>query len=268
MAIKKSKILVLLTVSILFLVMGVALTSNLVNGETETETILPPKEPLPEDKAKNVGNDRVNVNLSVLVEHEAENKMDVEFYDASDDSLVGIDEDVESGERANTTWEELANVAKYEWYAVADAGEENARSAIWRFLTWGELEESTVSTGGADNITDNSATLHGTLERIGTTFEVDVHFEWRKTGDETWNETPEQTLNSTGGFNHELTDLEPETEYEFRCVSNHRQTCSILTFTTESEVEEDESIPGFTSLPLVVASIIAVAVYYKKGKKQ
>ncbi|MFW6145154.1 MAG: fibronectin type III domain-containing protein, partial [Candidatus Natronoplasma sp.] len=97
----------------------------------------------------------------------------------------------------------------------------------------------------------------------------DVHFEWRKTGDEMWNETPEQTMNSTGGFNHELTDLEPENEYEFRCVSNHSQPGSILTFTTESEVEEkEEGIPGFTSLLLLVASIIAVAIYQKKSNKQ
>lgn len=199
----------------------------------KTGTPLLPKEPRPEDEAEGVGDHEVNVDLSVLVEHEVERKMDVEFYDASNDDLIGVDKNVESGERANITWEGLANAAKYEWYAVTDDGEETARSDSWRFLTWGEQEESKVTTDRVENVTVSSTTLHGTFDRIGTTFAVDVFFEWRKSDDNTWNETPKQTMNSEGKFHHELIDLQPETKYEFRSVSDHSGPGSVLTFTTK-----------------------------------
>ncbi len=203
----------------------------------KTGSSLLPKEPRPEDEAEGVGDHEVNVNLSVLVEHEVERKMDVEFYDASNDDLIGVDKNVESGERANITWKGLANAARYEWYAVTDDGEETARSDSWRFLTWGEQEESKVTTDRVDNVTVNSTTLHGTLDHMGTTFAVDVFFEWRKSDDNTWNETLKQTMNSEGKFHHELMDLQPETKYEFRSVSDHSGSGSVLKFTTKPESE-------------------------------
>ncbi|MFO8020238.1 MAG: hypothetical protein R6U96_16560, partial [Promethearchaeia archaeon] len=59
---------------------------------------------------------------------------------ASDDSLIGTDSGVTSGERASITWSDLSNNTQYEWYAVADDGTEIAQSETWSFTT-GEVDE-------------------------------------------------------------------------------------------------------------------------------
>ncbi|MEF8874305.1 MAG: S8 family serine peptidase [Candidatus Thermoplasmatota archaeon] len=61
--------------------------------------------------------------------------MEVKFYDASDDSLIGTVDEVACGERASLTWEGLDSETSYEWYAVADDGQLTAESDIWSFTT-------------------------------------------------------------------------------------------------------------------------------------
>ncbi len=92
----------------------------------------PPSNPEPEDSAIGVQTD---VELSVQVEHGLEEPMDVDFFDASDDELIGTDEDVESGDRAYTSWENLAYETDYGWYAIAYDDEDNASSDTWTFTT-------------------------------------------------------------------------------------------------------------------------------------
>jgi hypothetical protein len=59
--------------------------------------------------------------------------MDVTFYDASDDSVIGVDSDVASGGTATILWEGLTPSTLYTWYAIADNGSGTAQSADWTF---------------------------------------------------------------------------------------------------------------------------------------
>ena len=102
-------------------------------------------------------------------------------------------------------------------------------------------ETPDVQTKPADNITTNSATLHGELTDLGTAGEVDVWFEyWEKVGEYTFEGSSEEdsdpeTLTEPDTFDADLTDLEPDTEYEFRAVADGYgdvQYGDILSFTT------------------------------------
>jgi hypothetical protein len=48
--------------------------------------------------------------------------MDVSFYNADDDSLIGTDTDVVSGGTASVTWNDLSYNTTYSWYTIADDG--------------------------------------------------------------------------------------------------------------------------------------------------
>ncbi len=92
----------------------------------------PPFDPAPLDGATDVD---TNPTLSVAVEHEGGIEMDVHFYDASTDFIIGTDEGVSSGSRASVTWAELEYDTTYNWYAVAADGYETAVSDTWQFTT-------------------------------------------------------------------------------------------------------------------------------------
>jgi hypothetical protein len=81
---------------------------------------LQPTDPSPEDGATDVG---LNPTLSVEVNDPDFDSLTVRFYDASDDSLIGLDYDVISGQRAYVTWSDLSPSTSYNWYAEADDGQ-------------------------------------------------------------------------------------------------------------------------------------------------
>jgi len=90
------------------------------------------------------GDTRLNtdVTLQVDVSDSDGNSMDVSFYDASDDSLLGTDTNVASGGRAEYSWTGLDYGTNYNWYAVADDGSVTTQSSTWGFKTT-HLEEIT-----------------------------------------------------------------------------------------------------------------------------
>jgi photosystem II stability/assembly factor-like uncharacterized protein len=93
-----------------------------------------PFDPIPTDGATNINLDPT---LSVKVTDPNSDTMTVSFYDASDNSLIGIDYNVESGERAYIIWNDLESSTTYSWYAVADDGEDSTQSITWSFTTTG-----------------------------------------------------------------------------------------------------------------------------------
>jgi hypothetical protein len=93
---------------------------------------LQPTDPSPANGANGVG---FNPTLSVEVSDPDFDSLTVRFYDASDDSLIGLDDDVISGERAYTSWNGLSPSSSYSWYAVADDGEYTTQSETWSFTT-------------------------------------------------------------------------------------------------------------------------------------
>ena len=91
-----------------------------------------PSDPDPENNSRDVG---INPDLSVYVTDLDDDTMDVSFYDASDDSLIGIDTNVPNGSRAEVTWNDLEYDTTYSWYAVANDSINETKSDIWTFTT-------------------------------------------------------------------------------------------------------------------------------------
>ncbi len=96
-----------------------------------------PTNPAPSDNAINVG---VNPTLSVDVSDPNGDVLEVTFYDASDDSLIGSDSGVPSGGIASTNWADRAYDSVYRWYTIADDGSDTRQSENWVFTTMNEPE--------------------------------------------------------------------------------------------------------------------------------
>jgi hypothetical protein len=104
-----------------------------VSGEPEPNRAPDqPTNPGPSDSATNVD---VNPTLSVYVSDPNGDSMDVTFYDAIDDSVIGTDYDVSSGSTASITWSGLDYDITYNWYAVSDDSEYTNTSDTWSFTT-------------------------------------------------------------------------------------------------------------------------------------
>ena len=91
-----------------------------------------PSNPNPSDGATGVS---VDPTLSVDVSDPDGDTMDVNFYDASDDSLIGSETGVSSGGTASVEWTGLSYDTSYSWYAVADDGSVTTQSSTWSFDT-------------------------------------------------------------------------------------------------------------------------------------
>ncbi|HEC81561.1 MAG TPA: carboxypeptidase regulatory-like domain-containing protein, partial [Thermoplasmatales archaeon] len=89
--------------------------------------------PFPPDESIDV---EVNPTLSVYVEDPDNNDLDVYFYDATSNSLIGAQIDVSSGNYAAIDWYDLDYDTTYYWYVIVydEYGEYN-QSNIWSFTT-------------------------------------------------------------------------------------------------------------------------------------
>ncbi|RLF78975.1 hypothetical protein DRN32_05900, partial [Thermococci archaeon] len=102
---------------------------QVVGGKTNTAPNTP-SNPSPSSSTVNV----VDVSLSVDVSDPDGDSLDVSFYDASDDSLIGTDSGVVSGGSASVSWNGLSEGSDYSWYVVVDDGNGGSRqSSTWFF---------------------------------------------------------------------------------------------------------------------------------------
>ena len=79
-----------------------------------------PTDPIPKNNSENVD---INPYLSVNVTDPDGDTMNVSFYNASDDSLIGTHPNVNSGGTATVQWTGLSHNTRYTWYAVANDSE-------------------------------------------------------------------------------------------------------------------------------------------------
>ncbi len=89
-------------------------------------------EPIPADESTNLSTSPI---LSVMVEDEENDTLDVSYYNASDRSLIGFEQGIRSGERSAIIWSDLATIRGYSWYVVASDGESTVKSPTWSFTT-------------------------------------------------------------------------------------------------------------------------------------
>ncbi|MFO7967297.1 MAG: S8 family serine peptidase [Archaeoglobaceae archaeon] len=159
-------------------------------GDTTNTAPDAPTNPSPSNGATGVS---TSPELSVDVSDPDDDSMDVSFYNASDDSLIGTETGVASGSTASVTWDSLSYSTTYSWYAVADDGAATNTSSTWSFTT---EEETTSGEMYVDNISMWLDRTRGPWEDIGVEVTV-VDSDGNSLSDVTVDiqlETPEDNL--------------------------------------------------------------------------
>jgi len=95
-----------------------------------------PKNPSPVDSATGVS---TSPTLSVKVSDPDEDIMDITFYDASDDSVIGTKSGVNSGEYVSIMWSDLSKASQYQWYVIASDISKQTVSSTWTFKTYDDV---------------------------------------------------------------------------------------------------------------------------------
>ncbi|MEF8873497.1 MAG: S8 family serine peptidase [Candidatus Thermoplasmatota archaeon] len=90
-------------------------------------------------------------------------------------------------------------------------------------LEFVQVEPPSVITREAKNVTSNSAVLHGELTDLGAADEIDVYFQYREEGNQSWTETRRQTLTEPRIFNETISGLRADTVYEFGAAAEGYQ---------------------------------------------
>jgi hypothetical protein len=105
-----------------------------------------------------------------------------------------------------------------------------------------------VTTGGVSDLTGSSATLNGTLDDLGGADSAEVVFDWCESEVSTWNSTAAETLTTTGAYSYGLTELSPDTTYEYRAVvqtsDGEAATGAVAEFTTDFVLDRTLTIDG------------------------
>jgi hypothetical protein len=125
----------------------------------------------------------------------------------------------------NTQTEGLNN----EWDIIAVANDETRNTNyIWNivagssypFLSWKPVP--VVKTLSATNIGYSLATLRGKLVSLDGNGEVEIFFEYRKDGEESWTSSLKETMETVDYFSETVTELESDTSYEYRAVVEYQ----------------------------------------------
>lgn len=77
-----------------------------------------------------------------------------------------------------------------------------------------------VVTDPATDVTDSSATLNGTVTDLGDAEAINLWFEYREAGSDTWFATEEQQVTAEASYSETVEDLASETEYEYRVLAS------------------------------------------------
>ncbi|MFX1533998.1 MAG: S8 family serine peptidase, partial [Promethearchaeota archaeon] len=94
-----------------------------------------PTNPYPPNGALGISTNPI---LSVDVSDPDGTMMDVSFYDASNNNLIGTDTEVPDGGTASVIWSGRSIGSSYSWYAIADDGIDTTQSSTWSFTVSAE----------------------------------------------------------------------------------------------------------------------------------
>ena len=95
---------------------------------------IPPYQPTNPSPSNGSTNVELSITLKVYVTDPDNDTMEVYFYNAADDSLVGSITTA-SGYNATVSWSGLQSSTTYRWYAIANDSEYENRSQNWSFTT-------------------------------------------------------------------------------------------------------------------------------------
>lgn len=91
-----------------------------------------PMNPFPQQNQSDVS---LRPNLQVFVSDQDNDTIDVFFYNAFNDQLIGSKKNVTSGNEPSITWPNLARDTSYSWYVIANDSKLENKSETWTFKT-------------------------------------------------------------------------------------------------------------------------------------
>jgi hypothetical protein len=111
------------------------------------------------------------------------------------------------------------------------------------------LTPPTITINDASEITANSAKVSGNLTDLGTAESADISIEYKKSSEESYTEIKIKTGTEKGTFSHNLTGLDPDSEYNFKAkaVGDGDAYSSEKSFTTLSDKIPPEVITDGSS---------------------
>jgi len=234
---------------------------------TETNTAPDsPSNPSPADGATNIGS---SPTLSVDVTDPDGDSMDVTFYDASDDSVIGNDTGVANGTSATVTWNGLSQGTTYEWYANVSDGEYTNVSSTYDFTT-GSAPNTPTNPSPADGATGQATSL---------TLSIDVSDPNGDTMDVTFYDASDDSVIDTdsnvadgGTASVSWSNLEQLTTYEWYATADdggYGTNSSTYDFTTadvnDAPDEPTNPSPADGAAGVPVNATLSVYVYDEDG---
>ena len=209
-----------------------------------------PITPSPSDGATGVS---TTPTLSVYVYDSDGDSMDVSFYDASDDSLIGTDTGVISDSTASVSWSGLSYSSTYNWYAVADDGIDTTQSTTWSFST-------TVLTAPSITVSQPNG---GEIWDAGTTKDIT----WTTTAGDGAITDIDLEYSTDGGtiYNTVVTGTSDDGTYSWTIPDEHSSQCLVRATVTDDNglTGEDVSDASFEidGIPPADPSNLAVEHY-------
>ncbi|MFB6244880.1 MAG: hypothetical protein ABEJ03_00880 [Candidatus Nanohaloarchaea archaeon] len=110
-------------------------TTNLTVKARETGANQAPDEPFSPQPSNTASDVSYSPTLEVNVTDPDGDSMDVRFWNASDDTLIGSNSGVSNGSETSVTWSGLSPGKQYSWYAEADDGSLTNNSSTFTFTT-------------------------------------------------------------------------------------------------------------------------------------
>jgi hypothetical protein len=95
----------------------------------------PPNKPINPSPSNNSENICLNPVLSVYVVDLDDDNMNISFYNASSDNLIGTIYNAPNASTASIMWPDLKSNKTYNWYAIANDSEDETRSDTYNFKT-------------------------------------------------------------------------------------------------------------------------------------
>ncbi|MFX0062686.1 MAG: C25 family cysteine peptidase, partial [Candidatus Hermodarchaeota archaeon] len=189
-----------------------------------------PTNPSPSNGATGVS---TSPTLSVTVSDPDNDSMDVSFYNASDDSLIGTDLGVPDEGTASFTWSGLAEGTSYSWYVIVNDGTYTTTSSTWSFTTY------------SDNPTWDTSPIDQIVE-YGDAFSYDLDAS-DLSGISSWwiNDTTNFSIDSNGLVTNAVTLAVGDYGLEVRAYDPYGNYCS-ATFTV---TVQDTTDPTWDTSP-------------------
>ncbi len=157
----------------------------------------------------------------------------------------------------------LSPETTYEFRAVLQYDTEKIYGDVLTFTTLNIIP--TVTTLTATGVTTAQATMNADFT-VGSYGSVDVWFQYRVQGGDTWIETLPTTYTASGNHSNDVTDLSPDTTYEFRAALQYdteKTYGDILTFTTLNVIPTVTTLAatGVTTTQATMNADFTVGIY-------